>query len=169
MSSLLLYTLCYWVYLAHIMPCYSNSTPASLDGLRNLYRIRTPRRRIRRCPVGSFRCVSVTLSAHSCSISLIYSLTRYILHYSHPGTQYTRSSSITIQCPAIHSIFQLTAAYKADKFDKKVNLGVGAYRDNNGKPWVLPVVKKVSNCVLSCRLRRTGVRGREEWSHRFMH
>lgn len=42
-----------------------------------------------------------------------------------------------------HSIFELTAAYKADTFDKKVNLGVGAYRDNNGKPWVLPVVKKV--------------------------
>lgn len=24
-----------------------------------------------------------------------------------------------------------------------MNLGVGAYRDDNGKPWVLPVVKKV--------------------------
>lgn len=42
-----------------------------------------------------------------------------------------------------HSIFKLTAAFKADSFDKKVNLGVGAYRDNNGKPWVLPSVKMV--------------------------
>ncbi|CAH7690702.1 aspartate aminotransferase [Phakopsora pachyrhizi] len=41
------------------------------------------------------------------------------------------------------AIFQLTAAYKADTFDKKVNLGVGAYRDNSGKPWVLPVVKQI--------------------------
>lgn len=41
------------------------------------------------------------------------------------------------------SIFKLTAAYQADTFDKKVNLGVGAYRDDNGKPWVLPVIKKV--------------------------
>lgn len=42
------------------------------------------------------------------------------------------------------AIFALTAAYKADPFPKKVNLGVGAYRDNEGKPYVLPVVRKVS-------------------------
>jgi aspartate aminotransferase, cytoplasmic len=41
------------------------------------------------------------------------------------------------------SIFKLTAAYKADTFPQKVNLGVGAYRDDDSKPWVLPVVKKV--------------------------
>ena len=42
------------------------------------------------------------------------------------------------------SIFKLTAAYKADTFPQKVNLGVGAYRDDDSKPWVLPVVKKAS-------------------------
>lgn len=42
------------------------------------------------------------------------------------------------------AIFALTATYKADSFKDKVNLGVGAYRDNNGKPYVLPVVHKVS-------------------------
>lgn len=51
---------------------------------------------------------------------------------------------------AFYSIFELTKKYKEDKFDKKVNLGVGAYRDNDGKPWVLPVVKKVS---IACRCR----------------
>ncbi|KDQ18100.1 hypothetical protein BOTBODRAFT_644375 [Botryobasidium botryosum FD-172 SS1] len=40
------------------------------------------------------------------------------------------------------SIFKLTAAYKADTFADKVNLGVGAYRDDDNKPWVLPVIKK---------------------------
>lgn len=40
-------------------------------------------------------------------------------------------------------IFGLQAAYRRDPFDKKVNLGIGAYRDDNAKPWVLPVVKKV--------------------------
>lgn len=40
-------------------------------------------------------------------------------------------------------LFGLTRAYKADTFDKKIDLGVGAYRDNNAKPYVLPVVKKV--------------------------
>lgn len=40
-------------------------------------------------------------------------------------------------------LFGLMAAYRADTFNKKVDLGIGAYRDNNAKPWVLPVVKKV--------------------------
>ncbi|KAH0583985.1 hypothetical protein H2248_009568 [Termitomyces sp. 'cryptogamus'] len=46
------------------------------------------------------------------------------------------------------SIFKLTAAYKADSFEKKINLGVGAYRDDNDKPWVLPVVQKASELIL---------------------
>jgi aspartate aminotransferase len=40
------------------------------------------------------------------------------------------------------SIFKLSASYKADPFKDKINLGVGAYRDDDNKPWVLPVVKK---------------------------
>lgn len=40
-------------------------------------------------------------------------------------------------------LFGLMAAYRADTSDKKVDLGIGAYRDNNAKPWILPVVKKV--------------------------
>lgn len=43
------------------------------------------------------------------------------------------------------AIFALTAAYKADTFKNKVNLGVGAYRDNDGNPYILPVVRKVSS------------------------
>jgi aspartate aminotransferase len=40
-------------------------------------------------------------------------------------------------------MFGLMAAYRRDTSNKKVDLGIGAYRDNNAKPWVLPVVKKV--------------------------
>lgn len=40
-------------------------------------------------------------------------------------------------------LFGLMAAYRADTSDKKVDLGIGAYRDDSAKPWVLPVVKKV--------------------------
>lgn len=47
------------------------------------------------------------------------------------------------------SIFKLTSAYKTDLFQKKVNLGVGAYRDDNNNPWVLPVVQKASHILLS--------------------
>lgn len=46
------------------------------------------------------------------------------------------------QAPA-DPILQLTTQFKADTFDKKVNLGVGAYRDDNGKPYVFPIVRKV--------------------------
>lgn len=44
-------------------------------------------------------------------------------------------------------LFGLMAAYRQDSFDKKVDLGIGAYRDDNAKPWILPVVKKVSDCL----------------------
>ncbi|KAL1944607.1 hypothetical protein VTO73DRAFT_3037 [Trametes versicolor] len=47
------------------------------------------------------------------------------------------------------SIFKLTAAYRADTHPDKINLGVGAYRDDNGKPWVLPVVKKATDILLN--------------------
>jgi len=40
-------------------------------------------------------------------------------------------------------LFGLMAAYREDEFEKKVDLGIGAYRDDNAKPWILPVVKKV--------------------------
>jgi aspartate aminotransferase len=42
----------------------------------------------------------------------------------------------------------VTEAFKADKDPRKINLGVGAYRDGDGKPYVLNSVKKV-NLTLS--------------------
>ncbi|SLM40748.1 aspartate aminotransferase [Lasallia pustulata] len=44
-------------------------------------------------------------------------------------------------------LFGLMAAYRKDTFDKKVDLGIGAYRDDNAKPWVLPVVKKADEIL----------------------
>lgn len=41
-------------------------------------------------------------------------------------------------------ILGITEAFKKDSDPNKVNLGVGAYRDDNGKPFVLPCVKQVS-------------------------
>ncbi|KAF9911733.1 Aspartate aminotransferase, cytoplasmic [Linnemannia zychae] len=45
-------------------------------------------------------------------------------------------------------IFALTSSYKADSHGNKVNLGVGAYRTEEGKPWVLPVVKKADHIMV---------------------
>ena len=39
-------------------------------------------------------------------------------------------------------VFKLSADYQADPNPNKVSLGAGAYRDEHGKPWILPVVKK---------------------------
>jgi aspartate aminotransferase, mitochondrial len=39
-------------------------------------------------------------------------------------------------------ILGATQSFNADKNPKKVLLGVGAYRDDNGKPWILPSVQQ---------------------------
>lgn len=38
-------------------------------------------------------------------------------------------------------LFGLKARYTADSRADKVDLGIGAYRDNQGKPWILPAVR----------------------------
>ncbi|ODQ78728.1 hypothetical protein BABINDRAFT_8969 [Babjeviella inositovora NRRL Y-12698] len=38
-------------------------------------------------------------------------------------------------------LFGLSARFKADTRANKVDLGIGAYRDNQGKPWILPSVR----------------------------
>lgn len=45
------------------------------------------------------------------------------------------------------SIFDVTRRYHADTFKGKVNLGQGAYRDENGKPWILPSVRQAGNLL----------------------
>lgn len=51
------------------------------------------------------------------------------------------------------AILNLTALYNADPNPKKVNLGVGAYRDENGKPWILPAVKE-AEAIISADLSK---------------
>lgn len=46
-------------------------------------------------------------------------------------------------------ILNLAARFKDDKFEKKVNLGIGAYRTETGKPWVLPSVSEAEKAVVS--------------------
>ncbi|KAK7208321.1 pyridoxal phosphate-dependent transferase [Myxozyma melibiosi] len=45
------------------------------------------------------------------------------------------------------ALFGVLAAYRADPSPTKVDVSVGAYRDDNGKPWVLPVVRKVEAII----------------------
>ncbi|KAF7287630.1 aspartate aminotransferase, mitochondrial-like [Rhynchophorus ferrugineus] len=50
------------------------------------------------------------------------------------------------------AIFGLTEAWKKDTNPKKINLGVGAYRDDNGNPFLLPSVKKAENKLSNQKL-----------------
>lgn len=50
------------------------------------------------------------------------------------------------------AILGVTEAYKKDTNPKKINLGVGAYRDDNGKPFVLPSVLKAENAIISRKM-----------------
>ncbi|CAL1273604.1 unnamed protein product [Larinioides sclopetarius] len=47
------------------------------------------------------------------------------------------------------AILGITDAYKKDANPKKINLGVGAYRDDNGKPYVLPSVRAAEQMIIS--------------------
>ena len=47
--------------------------------------------------------------------------------------------SVAIAPP--NAIFNLNTLFKQATNPKKMNLGVGAYRDGQGKPYVLPCVK----------------------------
>lgn len=46
-------------------------------------------------------------------------------------------------------IFHLTASFKKSSVANKINLGVGAYRDDSGNPWVLPVVRKAELLIVN--------------------
>jgi hypothetical protein len=60
--------------------------------------------------------------------------------------QATRAASAWAAVPLgpPDAILGITEAFKADSNPKKINLGVGAYRDDQGKPVVLNVIRKVS-------------------------
>ncbi|EOD44155.1 Aspartate aminotransferase, mitochondrial [Neofusicoccum parvum] len=50
------------------------------------------------------------------------------------------------------AILGITEAFKADSHPEKINLGVGAYRDDQGKPYVLPSVKTAEKKVVDSSL-----------------
>jgi len=51
-------------------------------------------------------------------------------------------------------ILGVTEAFKKDKNPKKMNLGVGAYRDDAGKPFILPSIKKAEMKVVESGMNK---------------
>jgi len=64
------------------------------------------------------------------------------------------------------AILGITEAFKADSFGEKINLGVGAYRDDQGKPYVLPSVREAEDKVVSAQLNKeyAGITGVPEFT-----
>jgi aspartate aminotransferase len=50
------------------------------------------------------------------------------------------------------AILGVTEAFKRDTNPKKINLGVGAYRDDQGKPFVLPSVRSAEEQIISSKM-----------------
>ncbi|CZR56836.1 probable aspartate aminotransferase, cytoplasmic [Phialocephala subalpina] len=48
------------------------------------------------------------------------------------------------------AIFEVTKKYLADPNPNKVNVGAGTYRDENGKPWILPSVRMAKERIAGC-------------------
>ena len=51
-------------------------------------------------------------------------------------------------------ILGVSEAFKRDSNPSKMNLGVGAYRDDQGKPFVLPSVKAAEHKILTDSLNK---------------
>merc|ERR550534_554579 len=68
--------------------------------------------------------------------------------------QQSRNSGIwsNVEMGAPDAILGVTEAFKRDTNPKKMNLGVGAYRDDAGKPYVLPSVKKAEAEIVGSQL-----------------
>ncbi|KAJ3346744.1 aspartate transaminase aat1 [Entophlyctis luteolus] len=71
-----------------------------------------------------------------------------------------RSSNLTLAARSVSQwanvpqgppdpILGVTEAFRADTNPKKMNLGVGAYRDDNNKPYVLECVKKAEKAIFA--------------------
>ena len=60
------------------------------------------------------------------------------------------SSFSSVDYVELPAVFALSERCNQDKHPEKVNLTIGAYRDESGKPWVLPVVRKVGGYLYFC-------------------
>ena len=88
--------------------------------------------------------MAFSVSRNSLLSSLKYAQKRLVVSAS-------RSSSVWshVELGPPDAILGVTEAYKKDPNPKKINLGVGAYRDDDGKPYVLPSVLKAEEIMKS--------------------
>ena len=87
-----------------------------------------------------------------------------------PATSYVGRSSSSwfgnVEMGPPDAILGVTEAYKRDPNPKKVNLGVGAYRDDQGKPFVLPSVRQAEMEIINAKMDKeyAGIAGIPEFN-----
>lgn len=81
-------------------------------------------------------------------------------------TQVRCSSWGNVEMGPPDAILGVTEAYKRDSNPKKINLGVGAYRDDSGKPFVLPSVRQAEEKMRQANLDHeyAGIAGLPEFT-----
>ncbi|KAJ9148939.1 Aspartate aminotransferase [Pleurostoma richardsiae] len=92
---------------------------------------------------------SLVSSSSSSSSSPITRIRSIADHMATPATATSFPPEAVPQAPE-DPLFGLMRAFRADESPNKVDLpdkGIGAYRDDNAKPWVLPVVKKADEII----------------------
>ncbi|POR33082.1 Aspartate aminotransferase [Tolypocladium paradoxum] len=72
-----------------------------------------------------------------------------------PRNHTSRFSSL--EPTALDGPFALEAAFRKDTHEAKVNLGIGAYRDDEGRPWPLSAVKEAKKRLAA-----------GDWSHEYL-
>ena len=68
---------------------------------------------------------------------------------SNTQTAHMSDQYLNLPVAPADTAFGLMAEYDADPHPNKVSLIAGAYRDEKGRPWVLPSVKEVCQIALS--------------------
>jgi hypothetical protein len=92
------------------------------------------------------------------SRSLLRQSTRLGVHSANasPSSVSTRCLSSSPWSPfemaPVDPIVGLNELYQKDDFPQKVAVGVGAYRDDNGKPYVLPCVREAEQILMAKNL-----------------
>lgn len=134
-------------------PETNGSFPGPIRGSASKHRISgSGSNRLHKC-ISQIKYSLKNINNFSCSLSNI--LLPKLLHSSssHPtASMITSSSSFFTGAKYIppDPIFEVTKRYLADTDPKKVNLGQGAYRDENGAPWILPSVRAATELIAGC-------------------
>ncbi|KAK8805458.1 hypothetical protein WA158_002114 [Blastocystis sp. Blastoise] len=72
---------------------------------------------------------------------------RYLASFKVPARFFSVSPWSKSPFPIADPIFELQEQFNADKDPRKLILGIGAYRDDNGKPCVLPSIREAERRI----------------------